>query len=318
MEYCNVIKQYGSATGRTGATTFYLNPAYGFSPDSDLAVNFPTYDTANEAYEQTLVMNPELAPFLTVVCTNMTEATDYLGSGPFPFGTLLFDNAVVTNPSPGNVTVTPDMMSPTQAGIVPAGSTLARVGDNVSEFVNDANYTTLATVAALPVSTFTNDANYTTLATVAALPVSTFTNDANYTTLATVAALPVSTFTNDANYTTLATVAALPVSTFTNDANYTTLGTVLASLGGVPVSTFPNDAGYITSTNVTSITQDTGWTTNADGGDKTQVIASTAMLTALQAALNALVPGAGDAFIAVAQKVKALETALASNLLPNA
>jgi hypothetical protein len=278
MEYCNVIKQYGSATGRTGATTFYLNPAYGFSPDSDLAVNFPTYDTANEAYEQTLVMNPELAPFLTVVCTNMTEATDYLGSGPFPFGTLLFDNAVVTNPSPGNVTVTPDMMSPTQAGIVPAGSTLARVGDNVSEFVNDANYTTLATVAALPVSTFTNDANYTTLAT----------------------------------------VAALPVSTFTNDANYTTLGTVLASLGGVPVSTFPNDAGYITSTNVTSITQDTGWTTNADGGDKTQVIASTAMLTALQAALNALVPGAGDAFIAVAQKVKALETALASNLLPNA
>lgn len=62
---------------------------------------------------------------------------------------------------------------------------------------------------------------------------------------------------------------------------------------------------------------DTGWTANADTGDKTQSIPSSATLATVQAALNLAVPGAGDALFALAQKCKALETALAANLLPN-
>lgn len=66
------------------------------------------------------------------------------------------------------------------------------------------------------------------------------------------------------------------------------------------------------------LTDDTGWTANADGGDKTQSIPSSATLAAMQAALNLAVPGAGDALFTLAQKCKALETALAANLVPNA
>lgn len=66
------------------------------------------------------------------------------------------------------------------------------------------------------------------------------------------------------------------------------------------------------------LTDDTGWTANADGGDKTSSIPSNATLDAMQAALNLVVAGFGDAFVATADKVKALETALANNLLPNA
>lgn len=66
------------------------------------------------------------------------------------------------------------------------------------------------------------------------------------------------------------------------------------------------------------LTDDTGWTGNADGGDKTQSIPSSATLATVQTGLNLAVPGAGDALYALAQKCKALETALAANLLPNA
>lgn len=66
------------------------------------------------------------------------------------------------------------------------------------------------------------------------------------------------------------------------------------------------------------LAEDTGWTANADAGDKTAVIPASATLTAMQAALNLVVAGFGDAFVASAQKTKALETALANALRPNA
>ncbi len=62
---------------------------------------------------------------------------------------------------------------------------------------------------------------------------------------------------------------------------------------------------------------DTGWTANADAGDKTQVIPDAATLATIASALNMLVSGSGDALLATAEKCKALETALASFLLPN-
>lgn len=66
------------------------------------------------------------------------------------------------------------------------------------------------------------------------------------------------------------------------------------------------------------LVDDTGWTANADGGDKTSSIPSNATLDAMQAALNLVVAGFGDAFVATADKVKALETVLVGNKLPNA
>lgn len=63
---------------------------------------------------------------------------------------------------------------------------------------------------------------------------------------------------------------------------------------------------------------DTGWTANADGGDKTAVIPSNATLAAMTAALNVVLAGFGDAFVATADKVKAIETVLVAIKLPNA
>lgn len=68
----------------------------------------------------------------------------------------------------------------------------------------------------------------------------------------------------------------------------------------------------------TTMTLDTGWTANADGGDKTKVIPSNATLAAMATALNTLVAGFGDAFVATSEKLKAIETALSTSLLPNA
>lgn len=61
-----------------------------------------------------------------------------------------------------------------------------------------------------------------------------------------------------------------------------------------------------------------GWTANADGGDKTAVIGSTATLDTIATALNIVTAGAGTQLENIAQKVKALETALANSLRPNA
>lgn len=65
------------------------------------------------------------------------------------------------------------------------------------------------------------------------------------------------------------------------------------------------------------LVEDTGWTANADAGDKTASIASSASLATLATAMNLAVAGSGTALVAIANKVKALETALVANLLPN-
>lgn len=72
----------------------------------------------------------------------------------------------------------------------------------------------------------------------------------------------------------------------------------------------PGNAGLIVA--------DTGWTANADGGDKTAVIGSTATLDTIATALNIVTAGAGTQLENIAQKVKALETALANSLRPSA
>lgn len=61
---------------------------------------------------------------------------------------------------------------------------------------------------------------------------------------------------------------------------------------------------------------DTGWTANADSGSKTASIPANS--GTIQAALNVVSPGAGDAFVAVQSKVKAIEAALVGLLLPSA
>lgn len=63
---------------------------------------------------------------------------------------------------------------------------------------------------------------------------------------------------------------------------------------------------------------DTGWTANSDVGSKTAVIPDDATLNAMVAALNLVASGFGDAFVAVADKVKAIESTLATGILPNA
>lgn len=67
-----------------------------------------------------------------------------------------------------------------------------------------------------------------------------------------------------------------------------------------------------------AMTIDPGWTGNADAGTKTAIIASTASIFGFGAALDLLAPGAGAALVATAEKCKALESALALLLVPNA
>lgn len=63
---------------------------------------------------------------------------------------------------------------------------------------------------------------------------------------------------------------------------------------------------------------DSGYTANADVGDKSAVIPDNATISAMQGALNVVVPGFGDAFVATADKVKAIESSLAQSFQPNA
>lgn len=67
-----------------------------------------------------------------------------------------------------------------------------------------------------------------------------------------------------------------------------------------------------------TVSADTGWTGNTDTGSKSAVIPASATLTAMQAALNLVVAGFGDAFVATAAKVKALEAAGVAFKVPNA
>lgn len=69
---------------------------------------------------------------------------------------------------------------------------------------------------------------------------------------------------------------------------------------------------------IQSLLNDSGWTANADAGDKTVVIGSTASLTTIATALNLVSAGAGTALLNIAQKVKALESILAAGQFPNA
>lgn len=94
-------------------------------------------------------------------------------------------------------------------------------------------------------------------------------------------------------------------------------GTLSAAVAGTDYLT-PTGSGAGLTGIVGVMTDDTGWTANADAGDKTQVIPSSATISSVQAALNIAVAGAGDALFATAQKVKALELALNINLLPSA
>lgn len=66
------------------------------------------------------------------------------------------------------------------------------------------------------------------------------------------------------------------------------------------------------------MTPDTGWTANADAGDKTQSIGSSASIATIATALNIVSSGAGTLLQAVAQKCKALETASVAAKLANA
>lgn len=66
------------------------------------------------------------------------------------------------------------------------------------------------------------------------------------------------------------------------------------------------------------ITADTGWTANADAGDKTKVIPVAATIAAFSTALDAVSAGLGSAFVATAEKCKSLETALVAFKVPNA
>lgn len=65
-------------------------------------------------------------------------------------------------------------------------------------------------------------------------------------------------------------------------------------------------------------TADTGWTANADVGDKTKVIPTASSIVTIAAALNLAVTGAGTLLLATAEKCKALETALVAGKRPNA
>lgn len=70
--------------------------------------------------------------------------------------------------------------------------------------------------------------------------------------------------------------------------------------------------------NVNAPPADTGWLANGDTGSKTAVIPGALDLSNLGAALNGLAAGTGDAFVAIGEKVKALEAAGVANLRPNA
>lgn len=91
-----------------------------------------------------------------------------------------------------------------------------------------------------------------------------------------------------------------------------------ASLSSGDSGTWSGDYTVTIVSLFSSLVTDTGWTANADSGDKTAVIPSTADLGTIASALDLLVAGAGAALLATAQKCKAQETGFANNLRPNA
>lgn len=75
---------------------------------------------------------------------------------------------------------------------------------------------------------------------------------------------------------------------------------------------------YVAPGGAGTVVADTGWTANADSGDKTDVIPSSATLAGYAAALDLVASGLGAAFVNTAEKVKAIEAALAAGVRPNA
>jgi len=66
------------------------------------------------------------------------------------------------------------------------------------------------------------------------------------------------------------------------------------------------------------VSMDTGWTNNADAGDKTASIPAQGDIAAMNYDLNNVNGNLGALIIALCSKVKALEAALAAQKLPNA
>lgn len=140
------------------------------------------------------------------------------------------------------------------------------------------------------------------------------------------------TIGHDANFNIV--FRATPSSGFANQ--YNCFGGTMANLGGHLLKTGGVVGSQVTRLQVAddginflaplfnsgvaafALSKDTGWTANADGGDKTKVIPSNATLAAMATALNTLVAGFGDAFVASTEKMKALEAALVALVLPNA
>lgn len=102
-------------------------------------------------------------------------------------------------------------------------------------------------------------------------------------------------------------VGSAPIS----DAGITASGGTLTAVGFVGVGTAITGVPG-------SLTIDTGWTANADSGDKTKSVPTSATLSTVATALNLVVANAGTALQATAEKVKALEAALVALLAPNA
>lgn len=94
---------------------------------------------------------------------------------------------------------------------------------------------------------------------------------------------------------------------------FATSPTLITPILGTPGSgNLTNCSGY-----PAQIPADTGWTANADAGDKTAIIPSQASIATIAGLLGGF-SGLGALLIALSSKVKALETALATPNRPNA
>ena len=82
----------------------------------------------------------------------------------------------------------------------------------------------------------------------------------------------------------------------------------------------PDNSGTLalTSDLGTAVSMDTGWTNNADAGDKTASIPAQGDIAAMNYDLNNVNGSLGAVIIALCSKVKALEAVLAAQKLPHA
>lgn len=109
-----------------------------------------------------------------------------------------------------------------------------------------------------------------------------------------------------------------PMESIAGFAALAALTSIIKSNGAGTFSNAVPGTDYVVPGGEGTVVADTGWTANADGGDKTAVIPNNATIDGMQAALNLVSAGLGDLIVALADKVKALETVLVGNKLPNA